>query len=239
MARNKITENDIAKVVIQYLEKLGYQTYKEVTWNGGGSHRADIVGYQDSEFLIVETKTTFGLKVIEQAMFYKDKAHKVYICIPRANYKRRWFGYQICRDYGIGILEVYYFGKGDKREMVVFEHTPSTICQKPNLPTLYEEQKNQNAGTKESYVTPFKMTVKRLINHVKEHGPDSLEHALMEINHHYKNVKSGKSALTKLIKGGAISELEIVNIKGRNFIYLTGHPIPKSILPTPNNVFVD
>jgi len=195
-----VKESELADIVIKELESKGYEIYSEVIWKPG-SKRADIVGVKDGLYISVETKMSMNLTLIEQAWFWKDKVHQTYICYPS---KRKWnrFAIQLCRDLGIG---VYIYRKG---QLKLLEE--STICESPGLPKLYEEQKDSVSGTNGgNYVTPFKITCGKLVEHVKEVKECSLISAIKSIDHHYSSDNSAKQSLHKMININVIKELSI------------------------------
>jgi len=201
-----LKESDIAKIIINWFEGNGYTIYKEVVNTGSGKNRADIIAVKNGEYTVIETKVSFGLTVIEQGFKWSEYSHYRYIGLPYSSKRNsRTFGYNICRDLGIGVIEV------DKHKNVRIVHE-SAFTKTPNLPPLYEEQKYQEAGvkpTKDSYVTPFKFTCRELIKYVKDNGDTSLLSVIKKINHHYKSDSSAQNALIKLIKIGVLPELEI------------------------------
>jgi hypothetical protein len=207
-----MSENELAKKVIEYFESNGYEIYKEVVNTGKGKNRADIIAVKDDEYTVIETKVSFGLTVIEQGFKWKPFSHHVYCCMPRAKRRHgRKFGYDMCRDYGIGVIEV------DKYGNVHIVHE-SSKTNDPELPQLYEEQKEQDAGTTgNQYVTPFKITCKKLVEHIQENGEMPLLTAIKSIEHHYKTDASAKNALNKMIKIGVIPELDVYK-EGRTTI---------------------
>lgn len=201
-----LKESELAKLIIDKFESDGYEVYKEVVNTGKGKNRADVIVVKDGKYTVIETKLSFGLTVIEQSFKWKPFTHYSYICIPRSTKRNaRLFGYNLCNDYGIGVIDVGK--KGDIRIVYESSYTPE-----PELPQLYEEQKGQEAGSKpskDSYITPFKITCRKLVEYVSEKGEISLLTAIKGIDHHYKSDTSAKNALTKLIKIGVISELVV------------------------------
>lgn len=212
----KYQESDVAKVIIDYYESLGYTTYKEVTAkgsSGGGSSRADIVAIKGNQHITIETKINFGLSVIKQAFNWKSKSHLVFIGIPRKKRtKVKRFGYDICRDLGIGILEV------DMKKNDIIEYQPSSFNDNPSLPKIYESQKDEIAGVSGSYITPFKITKSKIITYLKQSGETSLSKLVTQIEHHYKNDSSAKRSISKLVRIGVIENVKL--FKKSNKIYL-------------------
>lgn len=202
----KMKESDLATIIINYFEESGYEIYKEVVNTGSGKNRADIIAVKNDEYTVIETKLSFGLTVIEQCFKWKPFSHYSFICIPRTTKRNsRNFGYSMCRDFGVGVIDINK--NGDIR--VVHE---SSYTQDPELPKLYEEQKDQVAGTKPtkgSYITPFRVTCDKLVDYIKLNNETPLLTAIKNIEHHYKSDASAKNALNKLIKMGVISKLKL------------------------------
>lgn len=201
----KMKESDLADIVIKQYEKNGYTIYSEVI-HRTGSKRADIVAIKKGEHIVIETKMSMNMTLIEQGFYWKDKSHKTYICIPSKRKLNR-FAVQICEDLGIGI----YIYRGGKLDLI----SDSTVCKNPDLPKLYEQQKDSISGSKGGgYVTPFRLTRERLVEYIRKNGETSLIGALKDIDHHYKSIHSAKSAIHKLINTNVINELNVFN-KGR------------------------
>lgn len=199
-------ETELAKIVANKLEGEGYEIYSEVI-HKPKSKRADIVAVKNDEYIVIETKMSMNLTLLQQGFYWKDKAHKVYIVFPSVR-KINWFAVQMCRDYGIGI---YIYKKKSGLELFL----ESSICNEPDLPDLYKEQKDSISGSNGGgYVTPFSLTRTKLINEIKQNGEQTLNQSIQNIEHHYSNDNSAKNALTKMINMNVIKELEIYK-KGR------------------------
>mgnify|MGYP005844925881 CR=1 FL=1 len=200
-------ETELAEIIIDKLKTDGYEIYSEVIYRSG-SKRADIVAVKNNEYTVVETKMSMNLTLLEQSFYWKDKAHYVYILFPSKR-KINWFALQMCRDYGIG---VYVYKKNGEVKLIL----ESSKCEIPDLPKLYEEQKDSVSGSKGGgYITPFSITKEKLIKHIKNNGEQLLLHSIKEIEHHYSNDNSAKNALKKMINLNVIKELEIFK-KGKN-----------------------
>jgi len=102
----------------------------------------------------------------------------------------------------------------NKRSFVwIKEGQSRPACADPNVPTLYEEQRDSIAGTTgQSYVTPFKLTVNKIYEYLKNENDNesiTLSKLIKNIDHHYKTEYSAKQSIEKMIKIGVISEAEI------------------------------
>jgi hypothetical protein len=104
-------ETELAQHIIEFVERLGWEVYQEVQLHPN-SKVADILATNNlGEVWIIETKTTFGLAVIEQAYYWS--VHYRSIGIPALigrgyqNRKKRSFGYKVATQFAnLGILEV-------------------------------------------------------------------------------------------------------------------------------------
>tara|TARA_R110000772_G_scaffold2410_4_gene8595 strand:- start:66704 stop:67330 length:627 start_codon:yes stop_codon:yes gene_type:complete len=193
-------ESDLADIVIKHFEKDNYEIYSEVIYKSG-SKRADIVAVKNNEYIVIETKMSMNMTLLEQGYFWKDKVHKVYICCPSKRKLNR-FALQVCRDLGIGIY-IYR-----KNKLVLMND--STICSDPDLPKLHEQQKDSISGSKGGgFVTPFRLTREKLVKYITENGNSSLHSAIKNIDHHYSSIYSAKNALHKMINTNVITELNI------------------------------
>ena len=193
-------EKDLAQKIVEKYQKEGYEIYSEVIYKPG-SKRADIIAVKNDEYINIETKMSLNLTLLEQSFYWKDKVNKSYICFPSKR-KMNWFGLKMCKDLGIGV----YVYRKNKIELLY----ESTICEHPDLPKLYEQQKDSIAGSKGGgYVTPFSMTKNKLIEYVIKNGECSLISAVKNIEHHYSSDNSAKQSLHKMININVIPELEI------------------------------
>lgn len=209
-------ESELAKHIIEYLEKQGYVCYKEVSMRGkGGNARSDCYFVKGDETIAVETKTSMTLKVIEQADRWKTHASRVYVCVPtvtRKGWKGRKFALKVCESLGIGVYE--YGAKG------ITESKIAKINIKAKLPPLYEEQKESIAGNDSGqFFTSFKNTVNKLNEFMSDKNECSIIDVVKNTEHHYKSETSAKSSLKKNIERGII-EGYIITKKDKN-IYIT------------------
>ncbi len=200
-------ESYLASVIIDYFERMGYESYKEVM-SDKGSRRSDCFFVKRNENgdieegIIVETKIAYSLKVFEQAFKHKNEANKVFIGVPKAKrkeWKLRKFGNDICKNYlKIGVIEV------DSND-VVYETVQSEYNPKPQYPTLYEEQKLNIAGDKGKYFTLFKKTITLINEYLQDKEKVEYKILIENIHHHYASkasaTKSLKSYFGSLIPG--------------------------------------
>src|SRR3990167_11042364 len=75
----KLTEVQLAKPIIAYLEERGWDVYQEVLIYG---KIADIVATFGKLTWIVEVKTSLSLKLLEQIYAWRGRANFLSIAIP-------------------------------------------------------------------------------------------------------------------------------------------------------------
>lgn len=204
-------ESDLAEIVVNHFKKLGWTVFKEVTAKGskgGGSKRIDIFCEKDGFTIGIETKLNFNLTLMNQCWAWKTKANKVYACFPKKRMTSNLnFGYFLMNELGIGIIEI------KNNEIIIKKE--STICENPDIPILYNEQKTSVAGSKnDDYLTPFKMTRNNIYDYLKGKDWVSLEDLIKNIKHHYSNKNSAKNSISKMIKINVI-QLEMKKIKNK------------------------
>lgn len=209
----KSTEADLAVHIVRYLDALGYTTYKEVSKWGGGSDRADIYAVSNNGTVSVETKTSFTIKVMEQAWQWVGHAHTVYVGVPAAKRRsERHFGYTLCAMLGIGVLEVDGVGNVHVAQAAMFNPAPK-------LPKLYEEQRESIAGNADNeYVTPYKLTARNVRGYMADKDRANIKDLIAGIKHHYTSPASARAALKNLIAMGVIEGL---GMQGHNVVNLT------------------
>ena len=220
-------EAELAELIINHFENKGYESYKEVV-SPKNSRRTDcyFVKRENGEIvetIVLETKMTFSLKVLEQCFKWKSMANFCYIGIPkskRKDFKLRRFGYDICKKYlKIGVIEVDING-------YVHEIFGSERNDKPQLPKLYEEQKDSIAGNDNGeYFTAFKNTLNLIHKYMEDKDKVLYNTLIKEIEHHYASDNSAKQSLKEYVgekqkgKNKLLSEYELVYESKKWWIY--------------------
>lgn len=207
--KQKFKESDLASILISYLDDNNYTTYKEVSLKGRGSKiRADIYATKDGLNISIETKMSIGLKVIEQGFSWQQYSNMSFICVPRPTRKTRKtynLCIEICKKLNIGLFLVDMYSKE------VIEYIKPTINTKPiQIPPLFEEQRNSEAGNDRSeYITLFKLTTNALNSYLVDKDNINLKEVISNIKHHYKNDQSAYTSLKKMIIQKVIKGLVI------------------------------
>lgn len=203
-----MTESDLMEYVRADFEAIGYTTYAEVCWKGGGSKRCDMYARIEDETnplyghtIAFEAKMSFNLKVVEQGEFWSNKANNIYIIVPTThkNISSRRFMRRICELLGIGVIEVNV-NKGTYHMTV-----KSLNCDKPKMPTLYQEQRlSISSNSNNQYVTPFKITVKNIVEYMENIDEIYLTQLMSNIKHHYKSNTSAVNNIRMLVNQNVI-----------------------------------
>lgn len=186
--------------------------FQEVTGAGG---RADIVARQGSIVWVIETKTTFGLPVIEQAKRWSLHAHLVSVGTP--SYPGE-FGQEVCRLFGVGIISsgrTYSDGSGTK------EVLRPRLNRKPwKLPRLCEEHKTYaEAGTNGGgYFTPFRRTMRIVEEEVRRTPGITIKELVKRVDHHYCSDSTARQCLAKWLMSGEIPGYGVQYEKGKNIV---------------------
>ena len=221
----KYSESDLMEFVRADFESLGYTTYAEVLYKNTGK-RCDLYGRVEDTLnanfgttIAFEAKLTFNMKVIEQAHFWKDKAHQVYIVVP-TTYKdmsSRRFARKLCEALGIGVLEV------NVAQNKYFMTVRCPVNSSPKFPTLYKEQKETLASnSSNNYVTPFKITVANINKYMEGRNSEMLTSLVKNVKHHYKSNMSAVNCIKNLVVMKAIKGYYITKEKNKIMLIKNG-----------------
>lgn len=211
-------EHKYASKVVEWFENRGWEVYKEVE-GPKGDRIVDIYAVKGDpakpkKAHAVEVKTSFSLRVLEQAWYWKRYATCSSVAVPEANSRRaRKFGHRVCVKLGMGLFDVV---EGDHGPLYARQKkTPQEKKLRPRrMPELYDEQKTSVAGTpddKERW-TGFDHTKVNLRELVEETHPNPIElhKAVSEIDHHYKNDDTAAARLKRIVRDKAVPGVDIM-----------------------------
>lgn len=214
-------ESILTEFVREDLKNIGFTTYAEVI-DSKTSIRCDMYAINETtnHCILFEAKTSFNLKVIEQAYHWKTRnsANEYFVLIPTThkNIKTRKFARKICELLGIGVMEVN-INNGKYFISVKPEWNAN-----PKIPKLYDEQKITIASNSNNdYITPFKITVKKINEYMEHKNQEFLTILVKNIEHHYKSNISAVRAIKYLIEKNIIVGFYIT--KQNNKIVLKKH----------------
>ncbi len=197
-------EIELAKRVIAYLEDHKWDVYQEVQSRQFGKV-ADIVAVQNNVVWIIECKTNFGLKVLEQANNWYGYANYISIATPPNKTNKFIEDFMIYKGIGhISITEYDYYEK-------IKPYLNRKAYTKKVLSILNEKHKTfAEAGNNErKHFTPFQNTVLEIQRVVKNKQGILFNDLIKEINHHYKTSSTAKSCLKQWIETGVIKNIFI------------------------------
>ena len=208
----KLTEVELAKEVILWLD--GWEIYQEVNAQG---KRADIVAVKGKCHWVIETKCSFGLAVLDQAVWWLPWADLVSIAVPRRGDKTSYVENHLFRGLGLGMIEVrsectyngIAYHNVQERHRPRFQrgsrkHSKRGVAKIADF--LCEEQKTYaEAGNNrgDSY-TPFKRTCAELRAYLLGNGPAKMTTIMREIDHHYASLASARGAMMTWVKEGKV-----------------------------------
>jgi len=207
-----VRETELAATVLQFLADEGWETWQEVTLPNEG--RADIVAIQAPVVWIVETKTSLGLEVIEQACARVGYAHLVSVAVPRPKTRRSDFHRKVLAMDGVGMFEV---GEPPK---YVYDNPRVKQVVRPKLhrkavttwtKSLCEMHKTAlAAGSKPGgQWTPFRQTCSDAAGYVKRYPGCTLRELFDNISHHYHTAATARSSFVKRIEDGLVPGIEL------------------------------
>ena len=213
-----MTEEELAAVVIAWLEDMRWDVYQEVQVYSGV---ADIVAVNGAVVWIVECKKTLSLALLYQAWNWNGYGNYVSVAVPRGDpYRRqpkgRHAAKMFLREHGIGLLTV---GKNTWSEI----ENPFFVGEeiKPKLSrsqlvqrvrdVLHPEQKTYaKAGNPNGKrFTAFQATVMNLKDAVQKEPGITLGALIEKVSHHYATPASAKSCIPGYIYSGVITGLRL------------------------------
>ncbi len=201
----KVKEVDLALTVVKHFESRGDVVYKEVPSPYG---IIDIVSVNpiSNQISVIEVKTSFSLKVIEQAECGLNYGHYTYVAIPLVK-GGHVFAERICKLFGIGVL---YIKNGN-----IIKSTIPVLNPKPKILKLKSFMTESIAGSKSGgRVTDFKNTVNQMVQVIKVKGDGiSLENCLHEVDFHWSTLAIAKTCVTKYCIKKIIKEFTIKDNK--------------------------
>ena len=222
------TEKELAKAMIAYLIKEGYEVWQEVQFNYG-IH--DIVAVKDNKLTIVECKLTCSVAVIEQAVRAKRNAHFTYVCVPMPA-KERHVGFKetIIRKFNCGLFLVSQYNHNDIISSEIHtasnpkkEETKFPKMLNKNLEYLKEVPKTfcEAGGKGGGYYTPYKATMKIVKQIITDFPGITLSSLISELGdqHHYASKQSARASIRKALGSFETNWCEIIITNNKNDTY--------------------
>jgi hypothetical protein len=212
--RPTCSEAELAAVVVAWLEALGADVYEEVGCAGGV---ADIVAKRGPELTIIETKLSWSLALVLQAMERRRSAHRVCIAAPHSRNTRdvRF----LCREIGIGVLEVYIGSDVTWDPPRVDELETSRRWNSRPVALAARLRPEHKTHAKAGTVgggrwTPFRATCEQIAWAVHSTPGITLKALVDAVKHHYKTPSSARGSIAHWIGAGKVPGVRLDPVDG-------------------------
>lgn len=215
--RAKVSEQQVAELVISWLEAHGADVYQEVEVSGGV---ADIVARVRAELWIIEVKTSMSLSLVAQAMERRRLAHRVFVAAPYSRSMREIE--PILRETGIGLLDVATadctaWGEPRVRERVrSARHNRRPVALAAKLQPEHKTHAKAGAVGAGGRWTPFRRTCEQLARVVKAEPGITLKAAIAKVDHHYSSTSSAVGSLADWAIKGRVDGVRADRSHGTN-----------------------
>lgn len=196
----RISETEVASVVMAEMQQQGWDCYPEVEFPWGG--RADIVGIRPFPYMpnrmcvfTVECKTSWSLTLLEQADHRKLFSHYVAVAAPT---QPSMFYERLCKERGVGMIRL------QKRvdpaidvhrclESRMVRHKArknSGMGPQRLIDSLHEDMKRYTPGSTAAggYSTPFSRTMGRCVKYVTENPGCGVSEIASNVEFHYASI---------------------------------------------------
>jgi hypothetical protein len=209
------TEAELAKVVVAWLSNLGWEVFQEVQANQY-CPIADIVGRKGTLTCVVETKLSLGLRVLNQADYWRTRANLVYVAVPQYGQGRDVsFAVRVAELLGIGVLRANpeaYSGVSNITEVKrpAFRRNIYSELAK----SLNDGHKTfAEAGNADGRRwTPFQQTCDTVRRYAQVHPGAPLKEIIDNVKTHYSTPATARTSLAKWIEGGHVAGLRVERI---------------------------
>jgi len=208
-----VTEADLAKPLIPWLEAQHWTVYQEVQCRTYGTV-ADIVALQGNLSWIIEVKRNLTFALIEQAAQWHGSARFVSVAVPspKTRAKGRRIAENVLRHMGIGLILISEHDWEEPHHAI----SPA-LCRRLHAslaiaPFCTEQHKTwAEAGSAGSnHWTPFQQTARGVLCYVREHPGCSLRELVDGIEHHYLHDTTARSCLARWIREGVIKGVRVL-----------------------------
>ena len=203
----RISESSLAAVVVHWLESLGADVYQEVEYKGS---IADIVAVRGPELTVIETKTSWSLALISQAMEWRRHAHKIYMAGPIS--KTTWQVRQIAQEVGIGMLEVRPGDPDSEARYLqphVLELVPSRRWNSRPLALRTKLRPEHKTAAPAGHSgggrwTPYRDTCAQILAIVVANPGISVRECIAQTKHHYATPASARTHIAGWVLAGRV-----------------------------------
>lgn len=192
----KISEVELAKPVVEWLNDQHWNVYQEVEFSGH-SGVADIVAERQGILWIIECKTTYSFAVLNQAMRWP--AHYRSVAVPR-QLRGDNRDYRVAEDYyHVGVIEVELeFGPQVKERLLpklFIRHNSRNHAVKHLIGQLTDLHKTYAAAGARSgnHLTEYKRSMMQIRKMIEEQPGCTVQNIYEQLGKlHYSNKSSFK-----------------------------------------------
>lgn len=196
-------ETDIARPVVAWLRADGWTVYQEVEHREG---IADIVATRGPLVWAIEVKTRLSLEVYAQARRWTAYAHLASVAVPPGRRRSRILE-AVLAEHGIGVLLVSSEERIHQESAPTLRRSVGPSLRKALRP---EQQTYSEAGSPTgARWTPWRATVRDLVEAVRLRPGITLREALEESRHHYSSSAVARASLARQIRSGLIEGLRL------------------------------
>lgn len=225
MAKERGSEQDLAKILISYMKHEGWDVFMEVPL---GNSAADIVVTKGKVLGVIECKKNLGLDVIEQCHDWLKHANFVWagVWYPKRDQTR--FGAKVAKDYGIGVMwvndsqdiDAWGINSVVEKSQPEFRRKTSGRLFSALRPEMQTGQYAVAGTNKGNRFTPFKQTCEELLGAVRA-NPSGIElkRAISQIRTHYASNTAARVNIKNHIEDGIIKGLTMVKENGKLILY--------------------
>jgi len=221
----KITEADVAKVVIEDLQAGGWECYPEVKlaeltgrmdWGNG---IADVVAVKGPLAMIVECKLTYSLQLLEQALEWTRIAPLVAVVARSVEGNKQGLRRHLADYHGIGSavarVDIGYPGQGDLHWYTrprLLRHNRRNVDTIRSV--LTPAMQTATAGSRETKRhTKFQETMTHARVMLLAYGPlpmgDLVERLAEKEGHHYASDRGARQGIATAIHHGWVPDLKL------------------------------
>jgi hypothetical protein len=196
--KDRMSEEHLARIVIEWLRSFQWEIYQEVPVGHGV---ADIVAMNGPLQWVIETKTGMSMQLLKQLDDRMGTANLVSGAIPRTYRAEAPTG--LLQKMGVGLLLV-------RGERVEERLRPQFLRRAPKI-TLNEEQKTFAAAGSPGggHWTPFKETARNVLQCVSYRPGCTMKELIARIKHHYSSPSAADANILRWIDAGVIKGVRV------------------------------
>lgn len=192
-----MTEQEVAALVVAWLESSGLDVYQEVAVSGGV---ADIVATRGAEVWIVEVKTGWSLDVLQQCLDRKRICHRVFAAVPSA----RGWSERAALASALGIGAIRVTGESVELRSMPPRLTSRRLDISKRLCPEHKTHAKAGAVGAGGRWTPWRRTCEAVRDFVTAHPGSTLKAVIGGIEHHYASASSAKGSIATWARRGVI-----------------------------------